>query len=225
MKRNLLSLILILALGVTYAQYNLDPVPSSVTFTSGEFDVHADASFTYSGSSPITLSWNIIELNVAKEWNIYTCLGEACYPPGVFEGTVAMNPGDIFPVQAHIMPSGVCQNGDYKITFTDPSNGAVVASGNFLFECSTSSVFPSGNATKKGSIYPNPATTWFSIESVPNARRIELYNIIGKQIAQFEYQNEGRYDIGNLAGGLYLVRVLDSRGQQLTTKRLSKNTP
>ena len=67
--------------------------------------------------------------------------------------------------------------------------------------------------------------SWFSLSEGVQASRVEVYNIIGKQIAQFAFQPSGRYDISNLAGGMYLIRIVDNKGKVVTTKRLTKNTP
>lgn len=207
------------------SQYNMQPVPSSSNFTADDFDTHADAVLEYSGNSPVVLRWNITNVNMPKEWVPYTCLGANCYIPGQMTGLHTIQPNENMPVQAHILPNGTCLNGSYDITLTDTVTNIQVASGTFNFLCGVSSVNNPVGSIKAGTIYPNPAITWFSVGDVSNAGRVELFNIIGKQVAQFVYQSSGRYDISSLPGGMYLVRILDNNGKLITTKRMSKNTP
>jgi len=54
-------------------------------------------------------------------------------------------------------------------------------------------------------IYPNPANTFFSIDSEIDIDSIVLYDALGKIIKT--YQSSQTYDVSNLAKGLYFVRV------------------
>lgn len=225
MKRPLLILTLFLAWFAAYAQFNVQPSTSNVNFDPAEFDVHADATMTYTGSVPMALRWDIVNITGPKEWMVYTCLGNACYAPGQLSGMQEIQPNEQMIIQAHIFPQGGCGNGSYEITFTDTLTSQVVATAYFTFQCSATSISIPGNGLKAGAIYPNPAVTWFSLGETPGASRLEIFNMIGKQVAQFPYQFSGRYDISALPGGMYLVRVIDNQGKVLTTKRMSKTTP
>ena len=224
MKRLLPFFAFFFLLGALTAQVVISPSPSNMDFEEGEFDIHADAVLENNGSEDLTLRWNIVNLVSAKEWVPYVCLGIACYPPNQLTGLQSVAAGEEIDVQAHFLTQGVCEDGSYEMTFTDTLTNEVVATGIFTFDCQAVSVFNPANPGQQ-SIFPNPAVTWFSLGDLNGASRVEMYNIIGKQVAQFAYQPQSRYDISNLAGGIYLVRVIDQQGQLLTTKRLTKNTP
>ncbi len=224
MKKSLLLSIFLLTAAVVFAQFNMQPSTSSVSFQEADFDVHADSRLIYNGSVPVVLRWEIVNLSGPKEWGIYTCLGLACYSPGQYVGLQTIQPNEEMIVQAHILPQTVCGTGSYDITFTDTTTNQVVATGTFTFQCQSVSTSNPASA-KPGAIFPNPAITWFSIGDTPGAHRVEMFNIIGKQVAQFPYQPSGRYDIAQLPGGMYLVRVVDLQGRVLSSKRMSKNTP
>ena len=224
MKRLLPLLLLLFIFTAVQAQFELGPSPVMTQFEADENDIHGEATLTYNGNAPITLRWNIINIESPKEWTAYVCLGIACYPPGQYTGLTTIEPGETIDIQGHFFTNLTCGNGSYDLTFTDETTNQVVASGTFQFECLASST-SNPTAPNAVSIFPNPAVTWFSISENVQASRVEVYNIIGKQIAQYAYQSSGRYDISNLAGGLYLVRVIDKQGRLVTTKRLTKNTP
>lgn len=65
------------------------------------------------------------------------------------------------------------------------------------------------------SLYPNPAASSFKLEikndvSITN---VSLYNVIGKKITESLPQlSPNEYDISNLASGLYIVKITDSKG-------------
>jgi hypothetical protein len=225
MKQSLLLISFLFFSLLAFGQFQVTPVPASIAFQPEEFDVHADARLSYNGSTPVTLRWNIVNLNGPKEWVVYTCLGNACYEPGQLQGFQDLAPGEEMIIQAHIFPQGGCGVGSYEITFTDTASNQVVATGVFNFQCQASSISSGFGNAKPGSIYPNPAVTWFSVSEIAGAARVEMYNIIGKQVAQFSFQPTARYDISSLPGGMYLVRVMDQQGRVLVTRRMSKNTP
>lgn len=224
MKRLLPLFLLLFLITAAQAQYNLGPTPVMTHFGPEDGDVHGEATLTYNGNSPITLRWNIINIVSPKEWTPYVCLGIACYPPGQTTGITTIQPGETIAIQGHFFTQYVCGEGSFDLTFTDESTNQVVAMGTFDFECLSNST-NNPSSTSAISIFPNPAVAWFSLSENVQASRVEVYNIIGKQIAQYAYQASGRYDISNLAGGMYLIRVIDSKGQVVTTKRLTKNTP
>lgn len=72
-------------------------------------------------------------------------------------------------------------------------------------------------------IYPNPAVDFISIEhNSESVRSLQIRNIVGAMVAEFELRPDGRYDLSHLARGLYLVQVLDGQDQLVATRRLKK---
>ena len=68
------------------------------------------------------------------------------------------------------------------------------------------------------SIYPNPTTTSFSINT--NASHIEIYDLTGKLIKSFNgvYTRTDTFDISSLNTGVYMVKVSNDNNQTMTTK-------
>ncbi|WP_033961897.1 T9SS type A sorting domain-containing protein [Psychroserpens jangbogonensis] len=67
------------------------------------------------------------------------------------------------------------------------------------------------------SIYPNPFRDVLTIESQFAEFDVKLFDIFGKQVAQF--QNQAQIETSNLASGLYFLNV-SSEGLQETFKRV-----
>jgi len=74
------------------------------------------------------------------------------------------------------------------------------------------------------SIYPNPVTDYFKINSSAELAKIEIYNLIGKRVKVLQNNSSGLFDVSDLRNGIYLVRVFGKRGKALKVLRLSINT-
>jgi len=72
------------------------------------------------------------------------------------------------------------------------------------------------------SIYPNPTSDFFSINIDQDIAKVEVFNIIGRHIKTFKSVESDRFDVTNLASGLYLIRITDASGEIIATKRLDK---
>jgi glycosidase len=69
----------------------------------------------------------------------------------------------------------------------------------------------------KAALYPNPATTQFSI-NIP-AAKVEVYAITGQLVKTFGANAAGNnYDVSSLGTGMYLVKVTDAANRQSTVK-------
>ncbi len=72
-------------------------------------------------------------------------------------------------------------------------------------------------------IYPNPAVDFIALEhNNEEIKKLEIRNIVGAKLAEFEVRSEARYDLSGLARGLYLVQVLDEKDQLIATRRIKK---
>ncbi|MEN9324131.1 MAG: hypothetical protein RL699_1911 [Bacteroidota bacterium] len=66
-------------------------------------------------------------------------------------------------------------------------------------------------------VYPNPGNDFFSVSKA--ASQVSLYTITGQLIKEFgEYPAEYQYPIGDLAKGLYLIKITDQDGRSKLNK-------
>ncbi len=73
------------------------------------------------------------------------------------------------------------------------------------------------------SIYPNPTSDYFTVNYTEDITKVEVFNIIGRHIKTFKVsESNGRFDVSAFASGLYLIRISDSTGDVIATKRLDK---
>lgn len=71
------------------------------------------------------------------------------------------------------------------------------------------------------SLVPNPASDNFMLNI--NAKRVEIYSVAGQLIKTFGSQTDQyRYDISDLAAGLYMVRLTDGNNREKTIKLIKQ---
>ncbi|WP_299055048.1 T9SS type A sorting domain-containing protein [uncultured Polaribacter sp.] len=58
-------------------------------------------------------------------------------------------------------------------------------------------------------VYPNPANDYIFVNSVDEITNIEVYNLIGKKVAN-SYRETNRVDISKLSKGIYIVKVISN---------------
>jgi hypothetical protein len=70
-------------------------------------------------------------------------------------------------------------------------------------------------------IYPNPATTHFTIETVLEPRLVEVYSIAGQKVATYPAEGMRTFGTSVLRGGIYVVKVTFANGK-VATQKMSK---
>lgn len=73
------------------------------------------------------------------------------------------------------------------------------------------------------SIYPNPATEYFTLNSQSSVQKLTIHNIIGKEVKTFEVNDDNRYNVSALKKGIYVIRIFDQDDQLIKALRLSKS--
>ena len=75
----------------------------------------------------------------------------------------------------------------------------------------------------KIAVYPNPATSFISIDNADNVKQIAVFNLVGKRLKTFDnVVKDERYDVSDLPNGMYLVQIIDLSNKIVTTQRVSK---
>ena len=77
---------------------------------------------------------------------------------------------------------------------------------------------------KEITVYPNPATDYFTLTlNDETISRITINNIIGKEILSYNRTEVNKYDVSHLKKGIYVVRVFNHNDKLVKALRLSKN--
>jgi len=72
-------------------------------------------------------------------------------------------------------------------------------------------------------IYPNPATDFIIVnDEQSTVNQVIVYNLIGRKMKGFRSATDNKYFVGDLPKGMYLVQMLGTDGNVITTQRISK---
>jgi len=78
--------------------------------------------------------------------------------------------------------------------------------------------------TSKISLYPNPATDFFSIAPAnEKVKNISISNIVGKEIFRLDANEDLTYNIEGLKRGIYIIRVFNTEDKMIKALKLSKS--
>ena len=225
----------------TQAQLNVNVAPNELTqdtllnlsdqFISTKIhtEIHND------GNDEVELYWNIIQISGPTDWDVQLCVNNesgGCFSWGVPSNVYAAanidkpliiqgNEASIFDLG--VRPYGTAGVGVYEIRvspYGDSSN--VIEVGNFEFTIGDGTTATENFNKSLVKIFPNPTTDYFTITDNPYVESIQIFNIVGKQMAATNFQNGDAINISNFPNGLYLVRMLDDDGDVLKTTRLTK---
>ena len=186
------------------------------------------------------LWWNIVQINGPEEWQAQLNVNDAsgsCFSWGVVSNTdpylqniypLIIPPGESSSIDLAVRPKGISGCGTYEVRITPMSDTTnVITTGiyNYRFNVDgdCNSLVATENFDKSAAkIYPNPTVDYFTITDNPYVESIEIFNIVGKQMAVAPFQNGNTINVSNFPNGLYLVRMLDDDGDVLKTTRLTK---
>lgn len=225
MKSNILLFFFLVICGWSQAQdITLDPGVFKIDMTSEE---DKKFGFVLANDTDTTFNWFwSVELpsDFPSEWEVQVCDQELCYNFGVLKNS--NNKVNVLPAgqrtsaenqYVRIRANGV--PGESYVIFNVYSQpdceGLIVKS----LEPSVSTEELDFSDTR---IYPNPAQDYFQITKDERVAAIELYNIVGKKVNTLSHQKGQSHNISSLQSGLYIVRMLDEKGQMLKSQRLQK---
>lgn len=248
MKRLLLSsLLALLLVGFAQAQASITVSPEVVdaTFSAVDLsqyqDLEVHISVTNTSTETVHLKWTReVPAGCPAGWKTQVCDNITCYPSGVssnVDPNIQLNepfvlaPGETYSnFLLHVIPGtnglpGCCQP---KIHFSTVENPDVILA-TVTYNVSINTVDCGFTYTNEEisalaalRAYPNPSTGTFSISDNPLVKQVVVYNILGKKVRAFQHRSGNQYDIAMVPDGLYLVSMVDAKGETLKTVRLAK---
>ena len=164
------------------------------------------------------LRWERVKNNMPSGWEALVC-DRQCYSALLESRTFTLAPGESIPdFRVTYRPNGQEGIASAEIRvyeIKNPSNSVTIS-------FTASAVSGSGSGP---SVYPNPAVDYIQIQDGSDVKYIEIHNALGRKVLDFNVVNSGRYDIGDLARGMYMVRMLDRNRNIIRTQRISKYNP
>lgn len=191
-----------------------------------------------SGASPVILRWGVIATDFPADWmnGSGICDNSNCYglsslwPSGTLKTSMSysnVSGGGDFHLQLN-MPSGTTL-GSYFVTVriynqADTSSSNTIATETFMINN-----YPTGVPTVKQAdeiiLYPNPAQNEVNVVFDGNSdiKSVSIYNLIGKQVSLYRViGNSANLNIESLPTGIYFVRLHNSHGDVVLTRKFTK---
>ncbi len=188
---------------------------------------------TYSGTKQVT--WSIVKVSGPSQWSFTNCDPASCYsaqsPYNYLSNSTTNTPWAITPNASgvftfHVVLHSIAGNGTYKLTAWVDGDSVNTAVSRMLNITVTQAIGINKVATPEVKLYPIPANDVLNVDlnNFNNAKRIEIYNLIGSKMGSYPVDGDSNNNIpvNNLNSGMYFVKVMDARNGILTTKTFQK---
>ena len=121
---------------------------------------------------------------------------------------------------ANITVDKMVANSETKFAFLMAQTADKVYIDNVTLIESTN-VSVSSNRADAVKLYPNPAENNLYITSKTALRKVELYNVVGKQVKEYSDVLQS-INVSDLKTGVYMVKMTDVNGKTVTSKFIKK---
>lgn len=222
MKRAILSILGILLCQVFLLAQTVSIAPNPVmqTVQANQFEGIGYSTITNGAAELKNFRWERRIIEITPGWQIAICDINQCYDPIVGQMEVQMAALATGAMDVHAYPGGLEGYAIVEVTVTDLSDTTNTVTGRYFFNDNSSST--AELSAQQLNIYPNPTQGLFTISDRQAAAELQVFNIVGKRVRQFNTASTDWYDLRDLPKGTYTVRMLDRSGQVLTTKLLQK---
>ncbi|MDQ3141771.1 MAG: T9SS type A sorting domain-containing protein [Bacteroidota bacterium] len=209
------------------SRFVANPNPSSIEFTVDPMnpDHAAYTSISNKARTSINLLWTREILLIPSEWETYVCDKNLCYGPPASRCPEnqpnVLSVGDSMSISNHINDYGVQGEAHIVLWFFEKEDTINKLKVDFLYNRTTSNRDVKNIVIK---VYPNPAQNSFTVEYNTGLNQIELYNLLGKKVANYKTAPNKSYDISALEDGLYLLKLIGHNNAHIKTIRLQKRS-
>jgi hypothetical protein len=176
-------------------------------------------------SRPIELQWELDKQNLPNDWTAQIC-EKNCRNIESKNHTFVLAPYEIVSnFRVNFATNGQEGAGYIDIRLFETQKRSASETMLSFFGAAQSSSAAAKPMNQR--IFPNPATEYIMLQDEDNSVKIiEVYNVIGRKILQFRAGTAAeKYDISELPLGMYMVRMLDNKGNIIRTQRISKYNP
>jgi len=205
---------------------------TSYVNTSGSVSV--ENNITVPGSATVPIQWRISYSNLPDTMmktvgicDNVTCFGSADIWPAVVKlSSYPTGTGD-FHITLDFSSPGIPVGGPYvmKVKLNNQTNTNDTAIQTYIVSKIPAAIQPVKINTDV-TLYPNPATSALNVvyDASADVKNIAIYNIIGKQMSLFRVTDNtsASLNLENIPSGIYFVRLVNSHGDVVTTRKFTK---
>ncbi len=171
-------------------------------------------------SAVLNLKWErrVISLTPGCETNINDpYIGWA---PFVSMRNLDLMPNQVGPLNVNFFNNGAPCSGIIHLKISNLNNPADSLIGVYLFNQSSGGL--DGQPEAQIKLFPNPASSFFSLEHGEKAAAIRVLSLEGREMLRFGNQGGKPFDIAQLPVGTYFVVLEDKNGTPFRALELQK---
>lgn len=225
-----------LVMGAKAQSFTMDKDTSKLPWIFPGYEIEPHVSFTNTTSSPITFMWKMTNLYKDDKWLFNgACDNVLCYTEDVSGLTDGKNTFTTSAVAAgDKLDFKMLFNGNEAANATKAMGTIEIWTGSEASKKATFVAYKSTTGIKttllKGNddivIFPNPASSYIDVMYSPasDVKTIAIYNLIGKAVNVYKVtdKNSARCEFSaDMPSGIYIVRVADSKGNVITTRKIT----
>ncbi len=224
MKKNLLLFGLFLSVQSLFAQDAAMMISPNPVI---ELDVEADdfegighANAFNLTDDTLSVRWTRKVIMMTEEWQSAICDKNQCFFPSVSSQPFLFLPGESARLDVHVYPNDFEGEALIEVKLVNVNDTTQYTTGVYYFNMSPSSTVDAKLQAAK--VYPNPTSGAFTLSGVEDVARIDVFDMAGRVMRQFQYRTGDTYDIADLPKGNYMLRLLSNDGQRVAGKLLAK---
>jgi hypothetical protein len=218
--------IFLLSLNLT-GQLVLTPDTLNISFPqdTANYKIHMTVANNYNG--PVNFWWRLVKTDFPPAWTTQVCDLNTCYfenvdkcpkhNPNIIAGGTSSD-----AMYINLNPKNT--TGTTSMWFKLYSNADLtIIVDSLLINVISFTTSREEVSYDQITLFPNPATDHFSLKGDDNdVSSLEILDVNGKLLDRMIYGAGKQYSVSNLPSGLYFVRLMDRRDDQVKTLRLHK---
>jgi hypothetical protein len=207
---------------------NLSPQIVNAGISADTFEARGKAMFKNTSNSTKRFAWKRTIVAMTSGWQALVCDAKGCWNAQNSESSeqIDVAPNSTSILDVNIRPNHTAGSATIEVKVYEIGNEANAVTGRYLFTTTTTATRESAKSNASVRIFPNPATDFFSIQDDYDVvERVVVYNMIGRVMKNYSTNsnNGNKYTMTDLPEGLYVIRLLNSRGGTVKTIRLNKS--
>jgi len=187
----------------------------------GDFEGVGYANVSHDGTDTIQVRWTRKVISITEGWQSAICDKNQCFFPSVSSQPFDFLAGEAARLDVHVYPNGIAGAAVIEVTLVNMADTTQSVTGVYYFNQTPSGTTDVNFDAVK--VYPNPTQGLFTISEVDEVARVDVFDLTGRTIKQFQYGDGQWYSISDLPQGSYLLRLLGSDGQTLVTRLMNKS--
>ncbi len=222
--KKLYLIVLVFASQMGFAQISINPDEIYEDgITAAMFEGVGYADVTNDFDEELNLTWERTIVQMTEGWTSAVCDLVQCYLTHVGTQSFDILPGESGDMDVHVYPNDIDGNAIIQVEVfktDDPDNADYHASAMYYFNQSTG---VGERLDEAITVFPNPTVNYFEIGAPEKVALIDIYSVDGKLVRRVQTAGNNRVDVSDLNTGNYILRLMDSEENIVSSNILSKN--